>query len=111
MLLVTVIWDSTADRAVTTTTTADNKLLAGVWVGRTANGSYGRVLTDGVGYVNGGAAITRGATVINSSVAKQAISTAQRPLGSHLGIALETTTGSGLIICRVKVAFANALAF
>lgn len=105
-----VIWDSTANRAVTTTTTADNKLLAGVWVGRTANGSYGRVLTDGIGYVNGGAAFTRGQNVANSAVAKQATSTALRPLGARLGIALETTSGAGPALCRVKVEISNALA-
>lgn len=104
-----VIWDSSADRAVTTTTTADNKLLAGVWQGRTINGGYGRVLSDGVGYVNGGAAFTRGQNVINSGVAKQAISQAARPLGARLGIALETTAGAGLALCRVKAEISNSV--
>lgn len=98
-----VIWDSTADRAVTTTTTTDNILLAGVWVGRTANGGYGRVLVEGIKYVNGGAAITRGSILVNSGTAKQAIATTFNSLGARLGRALETTSGAGPVLTYVDV--------
>lgn len=97
-----VIWDATADRAVTTTTTADDPLTAGVWVGRTANGGYGRMLRLGIGYVNGGAAITRGDTLVNSATAKQAI-TNNNLVGSRIGRALETTSGSGLVLTFVNI--------
>lgn len=43
-----VIWDSAATRQVTTTTTIRNRLAAGVWQGRTANGARGRVMTMGL---------------------------------------------------------------
>jgi len=98
-----VIWDSTADRAVTTTTTQGDKRLAGIWVGRTANGSYGRVLVDGIGYVNAGAAITRGNLLVTSTVAKQAVANLLFALDTDIGIALETTSGSGLVLTYVKV--------
>lgn len=98
-----VIYDTTTDRAVTTSTTQGDKLLAGVWVGRTANGGYGRVLVDGIGYVNGGAAITRGDTLVNSSTVKQAVTNNLYGLSTDLGYALETTSGSGLVLARVKV--------
>ncbi|MBA3867792.1 MAG: hypothetical protein H0X30_01410 [Anaerolineae bacterium] len=97
-----VIWDTSTDRAVTTTTTANNSLIAGVWVGRTANGSYGRLLRLGVGYVNAGAAVTRGDILVNSTTAKQA--TANNNLvGTRVGQALETTSGSGLVLTFVNV--------
>lgn len=102
-----VIWDTSADRAVTTSTTLNDTRLAGVWQGRTANGGYGRILTDGIGYVNAGAAVTRGDTLINSTVAKQAISNTalitQLPSGSELGMALETTSGAGLALTYINV--------
>lgn len=98
-----VIWDSTANNAITTTTTLGNKLLAGVWVGRTANGGYGRVLVDGIGYVNGGAAITRGDILVSSTVAKQAVTNSSFSLDADVGMALETTSGAGLVLTYVKV--------
>lgn len=98
-----VIWDSSADRAITTTTTADNKLLAGVWRGRTSNGGYGRVQVRGVGYVNGGAAITRGDVLVNSSTAKQAVTQSTFDAGASLGTALETTSGAGYVLTYINV--------
>jgi len=98
-----VVWDATTDRAVTTTTTTGSNLLAGVWVGRVANGAYGRVLVRGIGLVNGGAAITRGNRLVNSTTVKQAIANANFSLESQLGIALETTSGSGLLLAYVNV--------
>lgn len=94
-----VIWDSSADRAVTTTTTQDNRLLAGVWRGRTANGSYGRVQKSGVGYLQATAAITRGDTLRTSTTAKKATNSAGQTL---LARALETTSGSGLVLATIE---------
>lgn len=98
-----VIWDTSADRAVTTTTTANDSLLAGVWRGRTANGSYGRVQVQGIGYVNANAAITRGATLTTSGTAKQAAANASISLIPILGTALETTSGAGFVLAHIRV--------
>lgn len=46
-----VIWDYSAGRAVTTTTLSNNWKLAGVWRGRTASGSRGRIQIKGIGKV------------------------------------------------------------
>lgn len=99
-----VIWDTSADRAVTTTTQINDGQVAGVWVGRTANGAYGRVLVRGLGYVNIGAAITRGngiETGASVSVAR-AVSAGSTRAGT-LGQALETTSAAGLALCMVNV--------
>ena len=99
-----VVWDTTTDRAVTTTTTNDDILLAGAWVGSTPNGSYGRVVTNGIGLVNGGAAITRGTLLVTSTTPKQAaVPSNLSNIVASIGVALETTTGSGLILTRVNV--------
>lgn len=98
-----VVWDITADRAVTTSTTLGDARIAGIWQGRTASGGLGRVLTDGVGYVNAGAAVTRGDTIINSTVAKQAISlSSSLSILNELGMALETTGGAGPALVYVR---------
>lgn len=98
-----VIWDSTADRAVTTTTTFDDPLLAGVWRGSTANGAYGRVQVSGIGYVNASAAVTRGDILTTSATVKRAVSQFLLSLNSSIGIALETTSGSGYVLTRINV--------
>lgn len=102
-----VIWDSTANRAVTTTTTQGNNLIAGVWQGRTANGGYGRVLVDGVGYVKTNAAVSaRGLVLVTSTTTKQAAICAAADTASKLnslGLTLETTSASGLALAIIKV--------
>lgn len=102
-----VIWDSTADRAVTITNPVSNPWrdepkTAGVWVGRTANGGYGRMLVRGVGYVRTSAAVTRGNQLVSSTTAKQAVAQNGYALRG-VGIALETTSGSGLATCHVDI--------
>lgn len=97
-----VIWDGTADRAVTTTTLYDDPLLAGVWRGRTANGSYGRVQVRGIGYVNASAAVTRGASLVTSLTTKRAASSGLVVLGASLGRALETTSGAGYVLASIN---------
>lgn len=96
-----VVWDSTADRAITTTTTAENNAVAGVWRGRTDTANYGRVQTAGVGYVNANAAITRGNLLATSTTAKQA--GVQVTTQAQLARALETTSGSGLVLCQIQI--------
>ena len=98
-----VIWDLTADRAVTTTTTADNIRTAGVWVGRTANAGYGRVLRLGIGLVNTSGAVTRGNLLNSTTVAKQAAQVTTPAINSVIGRALETTSGAGLALTFVHV--------
>lgn len=78
----TVIWDYSAENAVTTTTTYNNQLVAGVWRGRTANGSYGRIQTKGYGIVkmrfvaaSGGSTIPIGTALVTSSTARYAVPT------------------------------------
>lgn len=98
-----VIWDTTADRSVTTTTTSDDKRVIGIWQGRTANGGYGRVLTRGIGYVNTNGAVTRGNLLVSSTTAKQAAVTATSgSSGGVIGQALETTSGAGLVLTHVN---------
>lgn len=96
-----VIWDTSADRAVTTTTRLNHTRAAGVWVGRTDDGDYGRVLKTGVGFVNTNAAVTRGDRLVTSSTAKQAGISTTAETGRQVATALETTSGSGLALCNV----------
>jgi hypothetical protein len=98
-----VIWDTSADRAVTTTTTQDNRLLAGVWRGRTANGSYGRVQKSGIGYVLANGATTRGNLLATYTTAKQAVQITTGIKNGVIGKALETTTGTGLVLTHINV--------
>lgn len=93
-----VIWDSTADRAVTTTTTRDDRRVAGVWIGRTLNGAYGRVLKSGVGYVKVGAAVTRGNRLGTGTTATAA---AEYNTVGRLGVALQSTGGAGLCLALI----------
>lgn len=95
-----VIWDSSADRAVTTTTTRNNRLVAGVWVGRTANGGAGRLQKSGIGLVNASAALTRGNRIGTSSTATAAVN---EPFVGFLGRALETTSGAGLALVDIDI--------
>lgn len=98
-----VIWDSSIDRGVTTTTTQDDRRLAGVWRGRTANGGYGRVQRSGVGYVNANGAVTRGNLLATYSTVKQAVQITTGIRNAVLGRALETTAGSGFVLTNIEV--------
>jgi len=72
-----VIWDTSTNQAVTTTTTLNNYLVAGVWVGKTATGSRGRLQVGGVGLVrvnSTGGAIGRNCPIVTYTTAKQGIS-------------------------------------
>lgn len=97
-----VVLDTSADRAAKTSTTANDPLTLGVWVGRTAIGAYGRVLVSGVGYVNSNAAVTRGQSLVQSTSAKQAAPVTLNSQPFSIGAALQTTTGAGLVVCEVN---------
>jgi hypothetical protein len=97
-----VIWDATADRAITAGTTFDDPLLAGVWRGRTVAAGYGRVQVRGIGTVNVDAAVTRGDTLVTSATTKKA-SVNTTIVGAVLGTALETTSGAGFVLAHINV--------
>lgn len=113
-----VKWDLSADRAVTTTVLYGDPLTAGVWVGRTANGEYGRVLYKGIGLVKANGAVTRGDVLIASSTVKKVMPVSSSNLNSKfypVGMALETIGAAGFItamidlsINRSPAAFATA---
>lgn len=98
-----VVWDSTADRAVTTTTTRDAKAVAGVWQGKTAASGYGRVLQKGIGYVFANSAVTRGDLLTTSTTAGQVqrVTSPDAVWNGYVGRALETTSGSGYVLAFI----------
>jgi len=89
-----VIYDTSADRAVTTTTTYNHNLVAGVIVGRISNGGYGLMLKNGIGYVQVNGAYSRGTGLSPSTTAKQAGGVSGNSSGT-LGVLLEVSTGAG----------------
>lgn len=102
-----VVFDTTANRAATTTTTAANPDVMGVWQGRTANGGYGRVLTDGIGLVRvNGAVASRGSLLSTSTTAKQA-AVVTGGAGTFAST-LETTSGAGLCLAYVRTSLRGA---
>lgn len=99
--------DTTANRAAKATTAVSDPLVMGVWVSRTPAGGYGRVLQRGVCYVNADAAVTRGQALYPSATAKKvtpiAVGTATTSNLKVVGVALETTSGSGLVLAMIDV--------
>jgi len=99
-----VIWDTSADRAVTRTTTvslADG--LAGVCVGSVADGQYGLFQTKGIGFIEtNGAVSTRGEKMATSSSAGLAAPLTATSTPSF-GRSLETTAGAGLCLCMIEL--------
>jgi hypothetical protein len=96
-----VIWDDSADRAVTVSTTINDPDTAGTWVGSATPGTYGRVLVDGIGYIRTITAVTRGDHLTTSTVA----GSAQISNGIEryfLARALETTSAAGLALAYVQ---------
>lgn len=88
-----VIWDITADRAVTTTTTYNHTRPAGVWVGRTAAAGYGRVLVRGIGLVRTIGTPTRGQGLVIGGTIRQFAPVTMNTVG-QIGFMLETSPGS-----------------
>lgn len=97
-----VIWDLTADRAVTTTTTLNHIYPAGAWVGRTANGGYGRVLVHGIGLVRTIAALSRGEGIVIGGTVKQfaRLASGVNQIG-NVGFMLEASSAGGLALAYV----------
>lgn len=104
-----VIRDTTADRAATTTTTVNDVRVLGIWVARSAASGYGRVLRQGIGYVNCATAVTRGDYLAVSATAKKLDVIPAAPTTGYnynrVAVALETTTGAGLALCLVHIPF------
>lgn len=98
-----VVWNSTADRAATTTTTRDAKAVAGVWQGKTAAAGYGRVLKTGIGYVYANSAVTRGDLLTTSTTAGQVqrVTSPDGVWNGYVGRALETTSGAGYVLAFI----------
>lgn len=105
-----VVWDNTADRAVTTTTTLDNKSTAGVVRGRVAIGGYARVQTKGIGYVYNDAAVAIGNKLVTGTTAGQSTDVTSVD-NKVIGRALETTTGAGLVLAAIDVHMVRDMEF
>lgn len=104
-----VLWDGSNDRAVVAPGGAANRgshNVAGVWIGRTDNLGYGRVLYDGIGYVRTTAGGSRLQALQQSATAKVAevpgsgsgFAAAGRQLFAY---ALETPV-TGYTLCAVN---------
>jgi hypothetical protein len=98
-----VIWDTSADRAVTTTTTYNDPLVAGVMRGRVSNGDYGLMQTRGIGLVEVAGAYARGTGLYPSTSAGEAGGLSGVSNGS-LGLLLEASGGAGeLVLAAINV--------
>lgn len=101
-----VVYDTTTNRAVKTTTTRNDSLVAGVWVGFAANGAYGRVQIGGIGLVRVDAAIaTRGNLLMTSTTAKSAtayVNGVNDFSPYQVGINLETIAAAGLVMAIIR---------
>lgn len=100
-----VIWDTSADRAITTTTSVNHARVAGVVRGRIANGAYGLIQTEGVGFVVVNAALSRGTGLTTSTTAGRAgtSSGSGNPFG-NIGVMLAASSGAGeLVQCFINV--------
>lgn len=105
-----VVWKTTVNRAVTTTTSPNDFNIAGVWVGRTANGGYGRVLVRGIGYVRCQQAIAAYSVLTSGTVAKQAVSFDQLQISrNEIGVLLETSVAGALALAYVNVRQSRSL--
>lgn len=97
-----VIWDTSADRAVTRTATRDHKKVAGVVRGQIASGAYGRIQTDGIGYVRVTATTARGDLLVTSTTNGSAVPAgAAAAANAALGSAMEARTGAGLVLTNI----------
>lgn len=84
---------TTGQLEVTTTTTINDYRVAGVWIGRTANNGYGRLLVKGVGLVNIVSSPTGADILVTYSTAKKANLYGGVARHHALGIPLEGTNG------------------
>ncbi len=93
-----VVWDNTNAQAVTTTTTQDNPMVAGVVADIIANNAEGRICIKGVMPVQVAAAVGIGNGLVTSTTAKKA--TIQG--SSVFARALESSAGADIITALVN---------
>jgi len=98
-----VVWDNGTARAVTTTTTEDNKLTAGAWVGRTTANGYGRVQVRGLGLVRTAAAVAIGDLLTSSTTAASATTPTSGIKNKFLARVVQATSAAGLALCNIDV--------
>lgn len=92
-----VVWDSATPGAVTTTTTINHPFPAGVWVGYTPNGEYGRVLNQGIGLVKMTGAASAGSAIQTSATLGQARSPGSTTRqNANLGHLLQASSAAGI---------------
>lgn len=114
-----VLWDTANDRAVVapggSTHTASLRV-AGVWVGRTANLGYGRVLWRGIGLVKTTGLTTSRMVPLQQSATAKVAEAVHAPLGNYLvggrqsfALTLEGMTASGYTLCLVDARPTNIL--
>lgn len=90
-----------------TTTTQNDSQIGGVWIGRTANNGYGRVLVRGLGLVNVGSTALSGETLITHTVAKQA---ATCIANTHWGVNQIGRLVSNAVSTGLQLAYINVRA-
>lgn len=100
-----VVWDTTTDRAVTTTTTYNHAYPAGIVRGRISNGGYGLIQTHGVGLVVVDGTYSRGTGLFPSTTtAGRAGSLASGWAIGTIGTLLEASTGAAqLKLCAIAI--------
>lgn len=95
-----------------TTTTENNPTVLGTWIGRTADGDYGRVLRQGFGLVNVGNTGLGTGCLVTYSVAKQAQSISPLTLGlNQLGWLASTGSATGLRLAYINPRPNESMAF
>lgn len=103
-----VVLDTSADRAVDVDTEGPDVTPLGVWVGRTQNGDYGRVLNRGIGLVRVDGAVSRGdVLVMSASNAGQASVRPSTGASAIIGRTLTATAGAGLVLAMIDVSVAQ----
>jgi hypothetical protein len=108
-----VIWDTTADQAVTGTVTPGHILSAGVVIdNNVASLAMGRIAHQGIVNVNVGAAVVRGDRLQTSAVKGEAQArSSATSLGGPGDIIVLQAGGPGLVPCYINIAVKNLLEF
>jgi len=94
-----VVYDSTNDSGVTTSTSLGTKV-AGVFEGYAAINGWGRIITKGIARVRVDAVVARGDRLVHSTTATAAI---QGIDFTQFATALEATAGAGFVLAIVDV--------
>lgn len=103
-----VVWDLGVGKAVTTTVTSYNRLVAGVWLGRTASGSRGRLQRGGTALVKFLSTPTAGQFVVTSTTAGSALGTSFEGI-PNIGRVIEATGAAGLNTVQLDIDTGNDL--